>query len=420
MISEIRLLFKNIRNNKFLFIIITFLSCFLILYLRRGNQLLSPEVWDEDGTENLKTFIENGWSFLLIPVSGYLITISKIITGISASISILYYPEISTYLTWTFQIMVGVAVAVSPTHLKHRYLCALAVFLVPSNPEVLGIPLYSFWLSSLLLFLVILWKSEKHLFFRYLFVIIGGLSSPIIVFVPACLLLKAFLQKNLKDRQLIPLISLSILITIVQVYFYLITSGSSSFGINAIDIYIVHNILAKFFGMYFLGFIGIDSVLLIGGLLLFLYIFYYSIKNIKNIPFLMLLLLLAGTILLAVSRHFYGFIHPVTTGPRYFFFPYILISWILLYLVDAKRPYVPVVILALSLIVSLSNFSRNHEDLEWRKNLVQCQCQNDNFDIPIHYDGNISKAWKLNLTSEMCDKLISNDMLISRVNLKCN
>ena len=163
---NIRFNFKNITALSFLF--------FTLLYFRRGNQLLSPEVWDEDGKYNIVSFIQNGWMNLFEPVAGYLITIPKLITNISMSISFIYYPEISTYLAWIFTIFVALAVVYSPTHLKYPLLASILIFFIPTDAENFGLPLYTFWFSAILLFLVALWKSNEKQILKNIFLLVGG------------------------------------------------------------------------------------------------------------------------------------------------------------------------------------------------------------------------------------------------------
>ena len=66
-----------------------------LLTTRRWSQIVSPQVWDEDGTQVIYEFLTKGSLALLEPVNGYLITVPKFISGLSLWISVLNYPLVS-------------------------------------------------------------------------------------------------------------------------------------------------------------------------------------------------------------------------------------------------------------------------------------------------------------------------------------
>ncbi len=92
---------KHEINKIFCCLVINF---FLLLFSRRSAQLLSPQVWNEDGAENtaggipgnILAFIRDGWWSIFEPVNGYLITIPKFITNLSLTFTIYEYPIFST------------------------------------------------------------------------------------------------------------------------------------------------------------------------------------------------------------------------------------------------------------------------------------------------------------------------------------
>ena len=415
--------FKTIiEGNKLYLGLFTFLSCFIILFIRRGTQLMMPEVWDEDGTQNLISFINNGWSFLLKPVNGYLITISKLITGTSASISILYYPEVSTYITWIFQALVGTAIALSPTHLKHKYLCALAVFIVPTDPEVLGIPLYSFWFTSLLLFLVILWKKDEINILTFIYLIIGGLSSPVMAIVPFFLIFRRVVQKDFLNKRLIILFIVALMLTLLQGYYIYISKASQ--GRIEFDYSFFYQISKKFIGYYYIRFTGMEKLCFWGGITLMLYLLfsvYDQYVKRKSSLFAVMVLLFGASIFLSISRLDYIVLHPILAGPRYFFFPFIFLSWILIYNLDSRFYQIPAVFLTLALINSLFVFQRKHDDLPWREDLKECSCLgNGNFPVSVHFNGDANEKWAMNLPSKTCTQILKEDLFSSNDLLKCD
>lgn len=70
-----------------------------IVIARRTDQLTDPQVWAEDGTEIVPTFLEHGVSGFLTPVNGYLITIPKLVSFAALKLGGLeHYPAVSTVL----------------------------------------------------------------------------------------------------------------------------------------------------------------------------------------------------------------------------------------------------------------------------------------------------------------------------------
>ena len=185
---------------------------------RRWCQIASPQVWDEDGTQIIYGFITHGWVELLQPVNGYLITVPKIISMISLRVSFLHYPVVSTILSWSFIVSVGLAIAISPAPIHGKFLCAAAAFMIPSDPEVFGLPLYTFWWAALLLFLVALWDEKRPtLGWRLCFLLLGGLSSPVIILVLPVLYFRVCLYRSLRSEYVIAFVAT--LIAVVQILF---------------------------------------------------------------------------------------------------------------------------------------------------------------------------------------------------------
>ena len=91
---------------------------FVLLLARAWPRLLYPEVWNEDGTDNLSGFLQNGLSNLSEPVGGYLHVVPKLVTMLASSISISWYPMISTVLAWGVTLAVFCLVATAPIRLQ--------------------------------------------------------------------------------------------------------------------------------------------------------------------------------------------------------------------------------------------------------------------------------------------------------------
>lgn len=156
----------------------------LLLAVRAWPRITNPEVWDEDGTHNLLGYIRHGFLSIFDPVNGYIIFIPKIITFISAEVSITYYPFVSTVFAWIIIISVLTIITIAPLRLKGGILLAISCLWLPSDPEVYGLPLYTFWWTSLLLYMVVFWDESSTAWgFRAFMVVLASMSAPVILVV---------------------------------------------------------------------------------------------------------------------------------------------------------------------------------------------------------------------------------------------
>ena len=190
-------LFEDTERSRKLQALLLALATLAILFARRPDQFLYPYLWVEDGTYILKAYAERRFASVIEPVQGYHILTSKIIALTAFKASILWTPEIALWLTVALTAAVVIAIALSPTHLPWRFACAVAVLLVPSNPEVFAVSEMSFWWAGLLLILALLWDPDRgKAWLRWLYIVLGGLSAPIIVPVCGLLGLRAVVERR--------------------------------------------------------------------------------------------------------------------------------------------------------------------------------------------------------------------------------
>jgi hypothetical protein len=120
----------------------------------------------------------------------------------------------------------------APTSLKGKSLCALAVLLNPNGAEVYVVPLYSFWFAGLLVALALLWdkdaQSVTQRFLRSAFILIGGLSSPLVVPLAPLFLLRAIRF----GRAELPFALQAGLVALVQTVATITTGASTSVAGN--------------------------------------------------------------------------------------------------------------------------------------------------------------------------------------------
>lgn len=389
---------------------------FALLYLRRPQQLLHPQVWDEDGTRIIPALLTHGLASLFYPVNGYLIVLPKLISALALAISGLYYPLISTVIAWIFIVGVCLAVAVSPTWLRGGALLGMATLFVPTDPEVFGIPLYTFWWASLLLFLVVLWdENSKNLAWRVTFVVIGGLSSPIIFLVTPLLAIRAALFRD-KRREWLVLLTAVICCCVQAVAMLHFSDRLTGGTINAHNL---GHLMPKFLGGYLAGnFIRRTDHLVWIATGVFLLFLLATISFLRKRPrYLFLLGLWLGAIYFIGRRVDVGLLQTRWGAPRYFFLPFVLIAWYVVSVLAESGNWNLRLFAAALLFTSFLNMlpvrTRPQQDFHWAEQLSACKDPGPNL-IAISYDGH--RPWFLELSGPQCKALRNAGFLHPRSN----
>jgi len=384
-----------------------------LLTSRRWQQVVSPQVWSEEGTQVLARYITNGWWAIFEPVNGYLITIPKLISHTAISASFAYYPAIALVLTWLFITGVCLAVAYSPTMLRGPVFCAIAVLIVPLNPEVFGLPLYTFWWSSLLLFLVALWDPQvPKTGLRLAYIFVGGLSSPLIVAIPPVLYFRVFLYRSRGGEKAVA--ATATVIAGVQLALILQNSAGSAPPVSSFFSFII----PKFFGYYLSGpYAKNVGLLWLAGLTLSGLIAGWLIRD-RHRPFVwMTTYLLIVSIALVVVRVDPAIINTLSAGPRYFFLSYVITSWILiqLFIDSADAAWVRTVtgvVLTAAYLNAVTVWSRDHDELMWKDHINSCRAFVE-YAIPVHTDGKAARTWAFVVPGTACFELLAKDIMTS-------
>ncbi|HEY4990279.1 MAG TPA: hypothetical protein VII09_10755 [Opitutaceae bacterium] len=390
------------------FLFVLFLG---LLASRRWEQFKSPQVWCEDG-RIISGFIANGWREFLLPVNGYLILVPKIITRASLAISTFYYPIVSTVLACLFSAGVGLAVAFSPTRLRGRVACALSLFLVPSDAEVFGLPLYTLWWAPILLLLLALWDERRScLGLRLLFVAAGGLSSPFILVVWPVLCLRALWLRRRGAETAVALAAT--LVSAVQVKFIL---GGAHMELPPGSSFLAY-VVPKFCGWFLLGnFSEASAVLWPAGFLVMAVIAAFWIEGRRSPTAWILVYLYCGGVASSIFRNDPAALHPIRGGPRYFFFPFILTFWILIQLLLATEIKWLRISLGTALAVAVLNalpaWTRYHDDLHWAEHLASARLFSE-YEIPIESDGHRFRAWSIDEPGRTWNRLLREDGSVS-------
>lgn len=293
-------------------------------------------------------------------------------------------------------------------------LCALAVLLVPTDAEVFAVPLFAFWWSTFLALLPLLWRhgEHPHTILRCLMVAVGGLSSPLIIALTVLYAIRFLYFKSRTDALI--LVS-AMAIACIQITTIIHSAGNLALsGSLELSKEIFYLTITKFFG-YYLYFdhprilalpLGIFIILLIGASII-----YYR----KHLLFgdWMVLACLLLAILASIVRAPLSLINPVNAGPRYFFFPFVLLSWTLLQLtarVDSSLSVLFVLVLLLSLRQTALVGQRFHDRLDWKSEVLACS-HSEFYHLPIHTDGKLERLWHVRLTGTECRQLLAQSLI---------
>ena len=307
-----------------------------VLFWRRPDQFLAPMIWAEDSTI-LGEYAAHGWASIVQPIQGYHILSTRLITMSAFWLSFPLAPYFAFWITVAFTCLVVLAVAFSPTHLRWRPLCALAVLLVPTDAEVFAISEYSFWWAGILLLLALLWDRGWP-WLRAGYIVLGGLSSPLIGPVAVLLAGRAVLERT---RMSVGIAALAVVLAALQTitaYFNIANTGESVLELHTL----------KVASERLVGFFYVGSGLLpeyrysrVGYVMLAtLSVMAWLRRDRLDRHFVLLVLIWAAICALMIVRVPIGKIHPMLSGPRYFFYPFILMTWAGLWIALVSGPIV--------------------------------------------------------------------------------
>lgn len=380
-----------------------------LLASRRWQQIAQPQVWAEEGTRLVAQLADLGWGAFAVPVNGYLVTVPKAITALALQVSVTQYPLLAALLTWALTLAVGLAVAGAPTTLRWPTACAAAIFLVPTSPEVFGVTLYTFWWCSLLLFLLVLWdETRPQTAHRLIYLAAGGLSSPVIIALLPVLYLRSWIYRRHRAAHVVSLAATAV--AAIQLRFIL---GQAESGMPAASSIAAH-VVPKFFGFFVIRPAAFQTVVLWGaGLSVAGILLLWMVHRRRTLSAWFMGYLLVMSIALTAARVDPAVLHPLWAGPRYFFFPYVMVFWMLIQ-AAADRGAAPLfraaagVAIAAAALNAIPVWSRGHDDLRWQDHIYSC-ARFETYSVPVQYDGNRMWAWSVDLPGRYCREMIKKD-----------
>jgi hypothetical protein len=379
----------------------------LALFFRRPDQFLHPYIWVEDGFYNLKTFAQHGAYVLIEPLAGYHLFAVKLLSYLAFSISVPWAPEIELVLIGTFTCAVILAIFLSPTHLPQPFLCAIAPLLVPMAPEVFAVAPYAGWWAGLLLFLVPLWRSREATPWRWFTILLGGLSSPIIVPIAGIQSARAIIDRS---RIEIATAALCVLVAAVQFITFWSIAGIPMLATRPRDL-LKDSI--GLVGSFFVGSQPDHNYYLAAGAVAasFFGASVWAIRRGLDRYFLLFMMMAGAACFASLSRAPLSLIHPYLSGPRYFFYPFVLFIWAGIWIATQMRPWARYALAGSYMFVlafAWSGMNWRHIPLDWRGYLALC-AQSNGLELPIQWGhpikGHTEVEWRA-FSGEECRTFI--------------
>lgn len=377
-----------------------------VLFLRRPDQFLAPYIWVEDGRYILREYFDQGWGTLLKPLAGYLVLATKIISYLSFKASILYAPQIELVLTVLLTFGVVAAVAFSPTHLRLPVLCAISVLLIPTDAENFAVSSYAFWWAGIFYLLALIWDEGRGKnWLRYSFILFGGLSSPLAVSLGGLFILRATVERR-------GWIAAALAVIVAGFQIAAMKQQHLDTQIFLPGIETVRAALGQFVGNFLF-----DGAGLLGGILLLAVYGGVIAANRQRFgwPFWLLVainVIICASISLRMPSQSLAVIDQFNVGPRYFFYPFIVLSWLLIWVAAVSNGIVRTMtacIFVISYAMAGVGLSRRHDHISWRDEVLKC-ANSETYKIPVHYIGSLKEMWDAEFKGSECRDLIKRSL----------
>lgn len=385
------------------------LATLAVLVSRRTTTLTLPYVWAEDGIDIVPRFVLDGWDSIFAPVSGYITVIPRILSYTALTFAPASYPIVSILLSWAFMAAVMAFIALAPTQLRARPWIAISCLLIPSEPEVFGTPLYAFWWAGLILMLLAIWEYTPRYFGARLgLAALCGLSTPIVILVLPLMVARALLMRTRHDIVLAAVFTVCAGFQIREVLAVDTNTAATEMSWRSLAL-----ILDKFFGRFVYGIesaTSTQSMLLAAlGAGLIALVVYALIKLKDRWLAFALLYLLGGAVAISVMRVTVEIMTPTLSGPRYFFYPYVLLGWILIQgVAHARTPTLRTLFavpLALALVNAASTgWNRESDAVSWRQHVLSCT-HFDIYEMPFHLAGTVQDLFHKEYPRPTCQFL---------------
>lgn len=212
-----------------------------------------------------------------------------------------------------------------------------------------------------------------------------------------------------KTRSEIVIAALATLCVAIQVSYILRYSQENFFNPDKTFL-----IIPKFLGAYLVDNLEPQLNWLLGlGILAFVA---WAVIQKRSIIQYTLLYLLLATIGTSVYRVDINILNHIDSGARYFFLPFILLSWLLIQIaLDSNAKWIRITavgFLAASVINMVPVMTRTHARVYWTDQIFRClTVESSRYDFPILHDGSETALFYIPFTGDQCRQLLEKDYL---------
>ena len=388
-------------------------GCLLIWFLRRPEQLFHPYLWDEE-SQVIRHFLSDGWLGAQRPVNGYFNLPATLLVPLAATISFAHLPVLAFWMaTAVFALTVWMLVIPDSRwgNQNTRACMAFAVSLCPTNPETFGVLLYSFWWATLWPVIILGWKRDLW-WARVPLLIVASLSSP-----AGALMAVPFAVAYRLDRRRPNLAAVCILTGGLVLQLTSLMTGARNGTVLSTSLLAVLAQSLRTVGLFVVWWAEPAHVywqlnVLLGlALLGALAAIVNALRRRQKMePLLLLIALVLFTGLSAAPAPMAT--NPQDIGPRYYFLPFVLLSWIMLHLWRESELQAPIrviagILVATSILGIWTTFSRSPTSttgrLNWQQEIVLCAVSNTPIvQIPVYFDGSAQSLWSIGMTPAEC------------------
>ena len=394
----------------------------LVLWIRRPDQFASPYIFIEDG-HILRDFAERGVLAIIGTVNGLQVLSARVISITAFKLSILHAPAIGVALTIAFTYFVIASIAFAPTCLRARLISAVVPLIIPTGPEAFAVPLMTVWWAGLLVLLALLWRGNQNQWLRITFIVIGGLSSPVIFALAPLFLAKALMERQTRDW-----LATWVALACATIYLLSLMLYGPSSAVTLPEFASLPISIGKFLGWFTTSsFLDDRQTLVLWGFvsLAGLLAIIYAARNEIDRYFMLLVSALLAICLTTAARVPMEVPHAYYAGPRYFFYQFTILGWLLVWIIVVSKEWLRLIagyILIAAMLQGFSNpfFVWRHEKWDWKKQIIDCATSDTELHVlPIHYHGGKANphgahiTWSISLTNQQCRQMIAGSLVKS-------
>jgi hypothetical protein len=408
-LGEVMTALRSVGSRKNLWLVVATLVFVLIVWvLRRPDQFFTPYIWDEEGLIFVRFQRQGFWAAVTTPVNGQLYLLTNLAIVSILKLKLLLYPVLAYIAATVFFMGFALLWLIPRSRLSLPVRTGIVILsaLVPVNPETFGVLLYSFWWIGLYPVAILFWE-RSHWAWRVSILVLASLTSTI-----GALAVVLFFAQWLFRRSVRDLISVLVLLPGLglQGWLYVTSQRSSSSDLGQVLVQFLTNQGAYFFGWMtnipreYLAFIGGVVLAGIGAAIVLLVRQRHPLGSVVAVLGLGLVM-----VSLISALQFPQLSNQYSAGPRYYFLPFLFLSWIVAVLasLESRRIRAIAVGAIIASIVTLGPGWTRHADIvDWPTEVyAACHEPSKNNLVYVHLAGSKVDMWHFRIEPAICDSL---------------